>query len=226
MTRYNALKNLLKCVFGNCTLSVENGKIVKGISLLSNCNYSVRSFNNFKRLFEVAFIVPYPKCSDHSDFDREQAVLMAKEYLLAREIDISEKLPSEKQCEIIFEILVKYFLYTIVVDQQGDIKDIAKEKDITPDFDKAIEQAKSYFTQKIIVYDPVKYLNTEFSSNKPVDTDLKNQSNKCIYTAKVDCFQMESYRILMLLRNLYLILPLKEGISIEQDNDYNISLKL
>lgn len=29
----------------------------------------------------------------------------------------------------------------------------------------------------------------------------------------------------MLLRNLYLILPLKEGISIEQDNDYNMSLK-
>lgn len=178
MTRYKALKNLLKCVFGNCTFSVENGEIVKGSSLLSNCNYSVRSFNNFKRLFEVAFIVPDPKYSDHSDFDRKQAVLMAKEYLLAHEIDVSEKLSYEKQCEIIFEILVKYFLCTIVVDQQGDIKDIAKEKDITYDLDKAIEKAKSYFTREFFAHDLTSYLDNDSFSNKLVDNDLKtNQIN-------------------------------------------------
>lgn len=224
MNRSEVLKNLLKCIFENYTLSVDNGEIVKGVSMLSNCNYTMRSFNNFKNLFEIAFIVPNPRYSNNEVFDRKQALSKAKEYLLNRGIDISDRIPYEKQCEMIFEILM-ILLEVIVVDKQGDSKAIAKDKDISSEFDEAINQSQSYFNQKYVAYDPIVYLDNDSFEEVLIDTDFKEQSDNCNYYAKIDCSQFKSFEILNLLRNLYLTIPLKEAESYNCSNNDNILLK-
>lgn len=224
MNRSEVLKNLLKCIFENYTLSVDNGEIVKGVSMLSNCNYTVRSFNNFKNLFEIAFIVPNPRYSNNEDFDRKQALSRAKEYLLGRGIDVSDKIPYEKQCEMIFEIL-RILLYAIVVDKESDSKDTAKDKDISSELDEAINQAQSYFNQNYVAYDSIAYLDNDSFEDVLIDTDLKDQSDNCNYYAKIDCSQFKSFAILRLLRNLYLTIPLKESDTYNQYNNGDMFLR-
>lgn len=207
MKRYEALKNLIKCVFGSITLSVDsNGELQKNMSMFQNCNYNVKSYNSFKKLFEIAFIKDNPKDADLNDFNRNEALERAKDYLALRGIDISEKLPLSAQCEIVFDILVNYFLYAIIIDNEGCSSAIAKNKDVTHELSIACSKAQSYYNQRHLSYDVYDYLDKDTSEHLIIDSNYKDSPSECNYAANVPCEDMESYKILVLLRNINLVL--------------------
>lgn len=223
MTRDQALRNLLKSIFGNITISESNGEIVKGVSLYANCNYSIKSYNNFRRLFKLAFIAHNPMYSDSSPFDSEKAIINAKKYLSTRGITIPNHWSDEKQREKIFDILDS-FLNTIIIGKQGDSSSDAKNKDITALIIRLIKDTQ----EKLLPMQVLSY-HDKLGENNPFYNEIIDSHYKyheCNYSIKFECSNVSSYQMLRILRNLQILIPSSHESDFQQEVITNENLPL
>ena len=207
MTRSEVLRNLLKTIFGNYTISEADGFIIAGVSLYQNCNYSPTSYDNFKKLFEVALLKPNPQYTDSRPFDRTQALSNTQKYLNARGIIIPTYLNIEDKSKLIFKTLVERILRAIVIDEQGKKKDASKGDNINKIFYKAINEALN----DVRCYNTMSYFSclTDPTYPKMIDTNYKNEPDKCNFSALIGCSAIESYKVLQMLRNISVTIPMK-----------------
>ena len=215
MTRSEALRILLKCIFDNYTISEDNGAIVSGVSLYQNCSYTLTSYNHFKELFEVAFLKSDPRYSDNKPFDRKQALSNAQKYLSAYGINIPESLSAEDKTNLIFKTLVERILRAIVIDEESKKKDVSKDDNINKIFFKSIIEALN----EVRRYNTMSHFSCLNAPISPeiIDTDYNNEPDKCNFSAPINCNTMESYKVLQMIRNISVLIPIKS-----EDESYNV----
>ena len=209
MTRSEALKNLLKCVFGNYTISYQDDKILRDISLYQNCNYTPRSYDHFRRLFENIFMNPDPQYTDGTPFDRNLAIINAKKYLSAREIYIPSYLSIEESCKLIYQLLVEKILHAIVIDEQGQSKADAEKTNINSRLIAAIIESRKHIQLNNTLKHSLSYFDKDSLALEVIDTNYQDEQDKCNFSVLFDCSNIEAYRMLISLRNISAIIPVK-----------------
>ena len=205
MTRSEALKSLLKSIFGSVTLSVDNQEIVRGKnSLYHNCYYNLNSYNKFKELFKIAFLCQIKNASNFKEADREKTIQKAKEYLSLHNIFIPENYDINAQCKIICDFLTEYFLKVIVIDENDHTQDIAKNTDISLKLIEVHNNAECEFNKICTQYDVNNYIKKEYYEKDVIDPEC---NDKCNFEQTFFCTEFDVYNTLLLIRNLALPLP-------------------
>lgn len=208
MTRSVFLKSMLHNIFGFISFSVEDNKINKGAenSMYHNCNYTVKSYNDFVRFFKIAFISEAPKYSDNSDFNRSDVVLKAKKYLEDYEISIPDYLSDEEERQLIYYIFGQYILQIVVINSDGENKKEAETADITSVFLSTIQTIQNYIIRTYALTNT----NALIPRYTPfTDTDYESFPDKCNFSFKfnIDPKVTESIIVLNYLRKIELAIP-------------------
>lgn len=212
MTRKEFLKSLLYSIFGVISFSVDDNKIIKGgnNSMFHNCNYTVKSYNDFRCLFEKVFIDDTSEGTDISKLDcnRNDITARAKEYLSNHGISIPNHLTEKEQRQLIFDILANDILKTIIIDFEGKNKKEAESVEITGTFFVKIQSIQ----RDIVLNYAHKSDNICNGDTLFTDTDFESDPNKCNiqirYNLNTDFDNYkEEKRILQYLRQIELVIP-------------------
>ena len=212
MTRKEFLKSLLYTIFGVISFSVDENKIIKGgnNSMFHNCNYTVKSYNDFRCLFEKVLIDDNPEGMDISKLDcnRNDIVARAKKYLSNYGILIPDYLTDIEQRQLIFDKLVNEIMRTIIIDFEGKNKKEAESVEINVAFIKKIESIQGELGFKYA-------RRSENICNRYTvytDTDYESDPDKCNIPIRYnlntgfDSYKKEK-QILQYLRQVKLIIP-------------------
>lgn len=209
MTRKEFLKSMLKSIFNVITLSLDGDKISKGAnnSFYHNCNYTVGSYNDFKRLFEIAFISDSPKCLDDTDFNRQYTIERANKYLYEHNIFIPDYLTDEEQRILIYDIFARYLLKVIIIDYDNKNKKASADDNMTDDFLSTIkwiqyELGLRYNKRSV----ELSIINYE-GYTQITDNAFETESDKCNLSIECDMRYMKEYQILEYLRNIQIVIP-------------------
>ncbi len=204
MTRKEFLRSMLKSIFGVISFSVDNNKIIKGgnKSFYHNCNYTIGSYNDFKRLFEIAFISNLPENEDKKDIiDR------AKKYLSDYGILIPDYLTDKEKRELIYDIFARYLLKVIIIDYENKNKIASADDNITDDFLSAIRWIQYELGLKYNKRSAEKAINNYDGYTQVTDNEFATEADKCNLSIACDMRYMEEYQVLEYLRKIQLGIP-------------------
>lgn len=208
MTRRECLKAMLKSIFDFVSFSIDDGKIQKSgnNSMYHNCNYTVSSYRDFTRFFEIAFISEKPKYSDDTDFDRVEVVGRAKKYLSDYGIKFPDCLTDCEQRQQIFEIFSQHLLKTVLIDFDSKDRSASADDNITNEFLSCLQQIRD----KINLQYTASTLESVWAYNGYTpftDIEFKSDPDKCNFNIECDMCYMKAYSVLHYLRKVQLVIP-------------------
>ncbi|MBO5319376.1 MAG: hypothetical protein J6B01_06160 [Ruminococcus sp.] len=209
MTRKEFLRSMLKSIFTVVTLSIEDGMINKGSknSFYHNCNYTVGSYNDFKRLFEIAFISNPTEDEDKEDLNRQDTMDRAKKYLSDYGILIPNYLTDKEKRELIYAIFVRYLLRVIIIDYENKNKNDSADDNITDDFLSAIRLIQYELGLRYNKPSVELTINNYKGYTQVTDNEFATEPDKCNLSIACDMCYMEEYQVLEYLRKIQLGIP-------------------
>ena len=210
MTRKEALKSLLKAIFGTHTLSADGNCIVKDNSVVSNCNYTPNSFSNIKDLFDIVFWEANPQIrhrEDTKDFDRVTAINNAEKYLNNRGIFIPSYYLGKAKTEKIYDIIVNRFLYNIVVATGHKNKKEAVDHDITLELHKLQEAIIKELAIENTVTDFSELLDGNYAKIEIQADEGTEHNEELKYSDTIYCSELPVFQALKLIRDFRILLP-------------------
>lgn len=209
MTRKEFLRSMLKSIFSVVTLSIEDGVINKGSknSFYHNCNYTVGSYNDFKCLFEIAFISNIPENEDKKYLNRQDTINRAKKYLSDYGILIPDYLTDKEKCELIYGIFVRYLLKVIIIDYENKNKKESADDNITDDFLLTIKWIQYELGLRYNKHSVELTINNYDGYTQFTDKEFATEADKCNLSIACDMRYMEEYKVLEYLRKVQLEIP-------------------
>ena len=209
MTRKEFLRSMLKSIFTVITLSLDGDKINKGTnnSLYHNCNYTVGSYKDFKRLFEVAFISDSPKWLDDTVFNQQDVIDRANKYLYKHNIYIPDYLNEKEQRMLIYTIFTRYLLKVIIIDYDNKKKEASSEDDITDDFFTAIRCVQYDLGLNYNKRSVEMSINNYERYTQITDNAFSTESDKCNLSIEFDMSYLEECQVLGCLRGIQIVIP-------------------
>ena len=209
MTRKEFLRSMLKSIFTVVTLSIEDGMINKGSknSFYHNCNYTVGSYNDFKRLFEIAFISNLTEDEDKEDLNRQDTMDRAKKYLSDYGILIPDYLTDKEKRELIYDIFARYLLKAIIIDYENKNKNDSADDNITDDFLSAIRWIQYELGLRYNKPSVELTINNYEGYTQVTDNEFATEADKCNLSIACDMRYMEEYQVLEYLRKIQLGIP-------------------
>lgn len=209
MTRKEFLRSMLKSIFTVVTLSIEDGMIKKGSknSFYHNCNYTVGSYNDFKRLFEIAFISNLTEDEDKEDLNRQDTMDRAKKYLSDYGILIPNYLTDKEKRELIYAIFVRYLLRVIIIDYENKNKNDSADDNITDDFLSAIRLIQYELGLRYNKPSVELTINNYEGYTQVTDNEFATEADKCNLSIACDMRYMEEFQVLGCLRGIQIVIP-------------------